>query len=68
MIVLSKKRIMIIASTIMVAFFAFAVQNKEKNNSVQTVTLPVTNKVVVLDAGHGVPDEGDCLLTLIENN
>ncbi len=57
MIVLSKKRIMIIASTIMVAFFAFAVQNKEKNNSVQTVTLPVTNKVVVLDAGHGVPDE-----------
>lgn len=62
MIVLSKKRIMIIASTIMVAFFAFAVQNKEKNNSVQTVTLPVTNKVVVLDAGHGVPDEGEYLL------
>ena len=26
--------------------------------TVPTVTLPVTNKVIVVDAGHGVPDEG----------
>ena len=31
---------------------------KTDNKTVQTVTLPVTNKVIVIDAGHGVPDEG----------
>lgn len=30
---------------------------KTDNKTVQTVTLPVTNKVIVIDAGHGVPDE-----------
>ena len=27
------------------------------DNSVETVALPVSNKVIVVDAGHGVPDE-----------
>ena len=59
MIVLSKKRIMIVASVIMVALFVFAIQTNTKNtNVVQTVALPVSNKVIVLDAGHGKPDEG----------
>lgn len=59
MIILSKKRIMIVASVIMVALFAFAIQTNTKNaNVVQTVALPVSNKVIVLDAGHGKPDEG----------
>ena len=31
---------------------------KTDKKTVQTVTLPVTNKVIVIDAGHGVPDEG----------
>ena len=31
---------------------------KTDKETVQTVTLPVTNKVIVIDAGHGVPDEG----------
>lgn len=31
---------------------------KTDKKIVQTVTLPVTNKVIVIDAGHGVPDEG----------
>ena len=30
---------------------------KTDKKTVQTVTLPVTNKVIVIDAGHGVPDE-----------
>ncbi len=28
------------------------------NKTVSTVTVPVSNKVIVIDAGHGVPDEG----------
>lgn len=59
MIVLSKKRIMVVASGIMVALFVFAIQTNTKNaNAVQTVALPVSNKIIVLDAGHGKPDEG----------
>ena len=43
----------------MVALFVFAIQTNTKNtNVVQTVALPVSNKVIVLDAGHGKPDEG----------
>lgn len=58
MIVLSKKRIMVVASGIMVALCVFAIQTNTKNaNVVQTVALPVSNKVIVLDAGHGKPDE-----------
>ena len=30
---------------------------KTDKKTVQTVTLPVTNKVIVIDAGNGVPDE-----------
>ena len=33
--------------------------SKENNlNYIDTVSLPVSGKVVVIDAGHGVPDEG----------
>jgi N-acetylmuramoyl-L-alanine amidase len=32
--------------------------NNTKNKTVATVALPVKNKVIVIDAGHGVPDEG----------
>lgn len=58
MIILDKKRLGIIASLLLIAVFAFTFQRAELNNSVQTVTLPVSGKVVVLDAGHGKPDEG----------
>ena len=59
MIVLSKKRILLITSMVLVALFSFVIQNAQVNkNIVPTVALPVSNKVIVLDAGHGVPDEG----------
>ena len=58
MIILSKKRIMLVTSIIMVAMFTFVIQTKSRTtNVVQTVALPVSNKVIVLDAGHGKPDE-----------
>lgn len=59
MIILSKKRILLITSMVIVALFAFVIQTAQVNeNTVPTVALPVSNKVIVLDAGHGVPDEG----------
>lgn len=52
MIVLSKKRIYIMLSMIIVATLAFFFKIADKNKTVQTVALPVSNKVIVLDAGH----------------
>ncbi len=58
MIILSKKRIYIILSMVIVATLAFSFKIADYNKTVQTVALPTSNKVIVLDAGHGVPDEG----------
>ena len=58
MIILSKKRIMLVTSIIMVAMFTFVIQtNSRTTKVVQTVALPDSNKVIVLDAGHGKQDE-----------
>jgi len=32
--------------------------DKKAKDSIETVSVPVTGKVIVLDAGHGSPDEG----------
>lgn len=61
MIIIDKKRILITLSVVALSMFVFTFQiaNTNKNiNIVQTVALPVSNKVIVLDAGHGKPDEG----------
>lgn len=68
MIIINKKRIMAILSMVCVAVLAFSFRIAKNEETAETVALPVSNKVIVVDAGHGVPDEGDCLLTLIENN
>lgn len=59
MIVLTKKSILLVSSIMFVFLFTFVIQIANKNEkTIQTVSLPVSNKVIVLDAGHGVPDEG----------
>lgn len=70
MIVISKKRIQITILCLIISIFAFSFQminnqnnlkennNLKNNNAVQTTATPVSGKTVVLDAGHGVPDEG----------
>ena len=71
MIVISKKRIQIIISCLLIAVFAFTFQianqqDKENNtikqnqqqNTIATTATPVSGKTIVIDAGHGVPDEG----------
>lgn len=61
MIVLNKKRINIIVLSVFVSIFAFILVTDSKT-SVPTVSLPVSGKTIVIDAGHGKPDEGEYLL------
>ena len=58
MIILNKKRILLIASIIFISMFIFTVQTAQINKTIQTVALPISNKTIVIDAGHGKPDEG----------
>ena len=57
MIVLNKKRIRLIILGVFVLVFGFAFIS-DKKEIVPTVTLPVSGKTIVIDAGHGKPDEG----------
>lgn len=69
MVVFNKKKIEIIISCVIIALFVFSIQisnkknTKEENsiseerNYIQTTATPASGKTIVLDAGHGVPDE-----------
>lgn len=57
MIVLNRKRINVILLSVFVSIFAFILVTDRKA-SVPTVSLPVSGKTIVIDAGHGKPDEG----------
>ena len=57
MIVLNKKKITMIVVGVFFSIFVFILAT-EKNNMIPTVSLPVSGKTIVLDAGHGKPDEG----------
>ena len=57
MIVLNKKTIRIFVLSIFVFALGIAFIS-DKKESVPTVTLPVSGKTIVIDAGHGKPDEG----------
>ena len=61
MIILNKKRLTFIITSIFIAIFVFIFSTddlQKQNNYIDTVSLPVTEKVIVIDAGHGIPDEG----------
>ena len=57
MILLRKKRIILITLSVFVSILTFALI-KDKREIVPTVSLPVSGKTIVIDAGHGKPDEG----------
>lgn len=58
MILLTKKRLFIILSGIVLSITTFLFFTTNTNiESIETVALPVSNKVIILDAGHGIPDE-----------
>ena len=57
MIILNKKRILFII--LLIIFFIICYSLKYKNlNSIEVSSTPVSNHTVILDAGHGLPDEG----------
>lgn len=58
MIILHKKRLVLIGSLLCLSLTVFSLKSAFTTpQTVETVSLPVSNKVIVLDAGHGVPDE-----------
>ena len=57
MIVLNKKKIRLTILIVFVLVFGVAIL-KDNKESVPTVSLPVSGKTIVIDAGHGKPDEG----------
>lgn len=57
MLIINKKRISLIIAVIIVSTISFTMNSKTEN-IVQTVSLPVSGKTIVLDAGHGLPDKG----------
>ena len=60
MIVLNKKRISIIVICLLLGIFAYSYEGTKINldEEVQeTTATPVSGKVIIVDAGHGVPDE-----------
>ena len=57
MIVLNKKKIRLTILIVFVLVFDVAIL-KDNKESVPTVSLPVSGKTIVIDAGHGKPDEG----------
>ena len=64
MIVLNRKRISVMLLVIMMGIFVFSYKTAEKEivEEEKSVTAtPVSNKVIILGAGHGVPDEGEYL-------
>ena len=57
MILIQKKRIIFVLSMVFISVFVYFF-SINKDQTIETVSLPVTNKVVIIDAGHGSPDEG----------
>lgn len=57
MLIINKRRISFILVIIIISICSYTIR-KEPQNTISTSSLPVTNKVIILDAGHGKPDEG----------
>ena len=53
--VLNKKRILTITICLVLTFAMVGMTRK--NETIETVALPVEDKVIIIDAGHGFPDE-----------
>ena len=52
------KRLSIISCCIFLSVFFYSARRLKPVEIIPVMALPVTNKVIILDAGHGTPDEG----------
>lgn len=59
MIILNRKRLSLMILVVLLGMFTFSYQeSKEMLEKEQMVTAtPISGKTIVLDAGHGTPDE-----------
>lgn len=57
MIILNRKKIVFILSCMIISVLFFNLTTRELQ-TVPTSSLPISNHVVILDAGHGLPDGG----------
>lgn len=60
MVFLTRKRIYIIVSCLILITAAWQFCISKKVDVQETVALPVNNKVIILDAGHGGEDRWSC--------
>ena len=60
------KRILLMITFVFISFAVYGIINviQRQDKAITTNAIPITNKIVVVDAGHGKPDERSCLLTL----
>lgn len=64
MVVINKKRFSLILSCLLIGIFAYSYQNtrisqlNQEQIAKQVTATPVSGRVIVIDAGHGKPDEG----------
>ena len=72
MLILKRKRIIVMMCMFFLALYAFSfkIANEEliiNKKTIETVSTSVTDKIVIIDAGHGTPDEGGSLLHQVKN-
>lgn len=60
MFFLTKKRIMLLGLFLLAVLGIGISQIFIEPETVETVALPVSNKVIIIDAGHGEPDGRSC--------
>ena len=58
MILLSKKRILFIATTIVISIFSCSIFEFNHLYTTLVSSTPISNHTIILDAGHGNPDGG----------
>ena len=58
------KRLILVVFFVCISLCCYGIINviQKQEKSISTNALPITNKIVVIDAGHGKPDEGAFLL------
>lgn len=56
------KRLICICFFVLLSVFVYIYFSIKSNNTMQVNASPIANKVIVIDAGHGLPDEGAFLL------
>ena len=57
MLIINRKQISFMLIMIMVSVISF-IANSNSKQTIETVSLPVSDKTIVLDSGHGNPDKG----------